>query len=165
MLALPQVPLTLGNAVVAIKEENNRLFSDRPVSERTVAVSTGLMNTLGACVGAVPMCHGAGGMAGHVAFGARTGGALVILGAGLLVLGLFFSGSVGLLFRLFPAAVLGVILAISGAQLAAGAAWGGPRTARVVALVTAALCMWNVGIGIVVGIALHHLADRGLLKL
>ncbi|HSQ71325.1 MAG TPA: putative sulfate/molybdate transporter [Rubrivivax sp.] len=26
--------------------------------------------------GAVPMCHGAGGMAGHVAFGARTGGSV-----------------------------------------------------------------------------------------
>jgi hypothetical protein len=28
-LALPQVPLTLGNAVIAITEENNRLFPDR----------------------------------------------------------------------------------------------------------------------------------------
>ena len=43
-LALPQIPLTLGNAVIAIREENNRLFPDRPVTEKTVATSTGLMN-------------------------------------------------------------------------------------------------------------------------
>ncbi|MNC91396.1 hypothetical protein D3C83_76500 [compost metagenome] len=74
-LALPQVPLTLGNAIIAITEENNRLFPERRVTEEKVAVSTGIMNLLGPIVGAVPMCHGAGGMAGHVRFGARTGGA------------------------------------------------------------------------------------------
>jgi hypothetical protein len=70
-LALPQVPLTLGNAVIAITEENNRLFPDRAINESTVATSTGLMNLLSATVGGIPMCHGAGGMAGHVAFGAH----------------------------------------------------------------------------------------------
>ena len=103
-LALPQVPLTLGNAVIAITEENNRLFPNRPVNESKIATSTGLMNLLSAGVGGVPMCHGAGGMAGHVQFGARTGGALVILGVVLLVTAMFFSGSVGTLLRLFPPA-------------------------------------------------------------
>src|SRR4029453_12789631 len=46
-LALPQVPLTLGNAVIAITEENNRLFPNRPVTERGVSISTGLMNLFG----------------------------------------------------------------------------------------------------------------------
>jgi hypothetical protein len=77
-LALPQVPLTLGNAVIASSEENNRLFPNRPVNESKISTSTGLMNLLSASVGGVPKCHGAGGMAGHVQFGARTGGALVI---------------------------------------------------------------------------------------
>jgi hypothetical protein len=98
-LALPQVPLTLGNAIIGVREENNRLFPDRPVSERQVAVSTGVMNLFGSAVGGVPMCHGAGGMAGHVAFGARTGGSLVILGGLLLVLALAFSSSVVVLFE------------------------------------------------------------------
>ena len=44
LLALPQLPLTLGNAVIAIREENNRLFPDRSVSENAVAISTGVMN-------------------------------------------------------------------------------------------------------------------------
>ena len=72
-LALPQIPLTLGNAIVAITEENNRLFPDRIVNESRIATSTGLMNVLSASVGGIPMCHGAGGMAGHVQFGAWTG--------------------------------------------------------------------------------------------
>ena len=119
-LALPQVPLTLGNAVIAITEENNRLFPHRPVSEGKIATSTGLLNLFSASFGGVPMCHGAGGMAGHVQFGARTGGALVILGAILLVIAVFFSGSVGTLLRLFPPSILGVILFLTGAQLALG---------------------------------------------
>jgi predicted benzoate:H+ symporter BenE len=94
LLALPQIPLTLGNAVIAIKEENNRLFPHRSVTENGVAVSTGVMNLFSSFVGGVPMCHGAGGMAGHVAFGAKTGGALVILGGLLVVLALLFSSSV-----------------------------------------------------------------------
>ena len=69
------------HAVVAITEENNRLFPHRPVDERGVAISTGLMNMFSGSVGGVPLCHGAGGMAGHVRFGAHTGGAVVILGA------------------------------------------------------------------------------------
>ena len=89
-LALPQVPLTLGNAVIGITEENNRLFPHRPVSESKISTSTGLMNMLSASVGGVPMCHGAGGMAGHVQFGARTGGAVVILGADLAADGHIF---------------------------------------------------------------------------
>src|SRR5690606_8141579 len=108
------------------------------------------MNLFSAVVGGVPMCHGAGGMAGHIAFGARTGGAPVILGCVLLVLAFFFSGSVELLFRLFPLAVLGVILFLTGAQLALGSsAFPEDRGGRVVVLLTAALCMWNVGIGFV----------------
>ena len=37
VLGLPQVALTLGNAIVATVEENNALFPDRPITVRTVA--------------------------------------------------------------------------------------------------------------------------------
>jgi MFS superfamily sulfate permease-like transporter len=165
-LALPQVPLTLGNAVIAISEENNRLFPDRPVTEKGVAASTGLMNLAGAAAGGVPMCHGAGGMAGHVAFGARTGGALIILGVILLTLALFFSGSVEALFGVLPAAVLGVILFLTGAQLALGSCdFSKDKGERFVTLVTAAFAVWNVGLAFVVGMAGAYVAKRGLLRL
>jgi hypothetical protein len=165
-LALPQVPLTLGNAIIAITEENNRLFPDRPVTEQRVAVSTGIMNLGSAALGGIPMCHGAGGMAGHVRFGARTGGAPIILGAILVVLALFFSSSLGMLLRIFPPAILGVILFLTGAQLALGACEiSTDKGERFATVITAALAIWNVGIAFVAGSAVYLVARRGWLKL
>ena len=165
-LALPQLPLTFGNAVVAVTEENNRLFPGREVGERKVSVSTGIMNLFGASVGGVPMCHGAGGMAGHVRFGARTGGAPIILGCILLVLAIFFSGSVETLFKVIPTPVLGVILFLTGAQLALGSCdFSKDKGDRFVTLIVAALAMWNVGLAFVAGLACHYIKERGLLKL
>lgn len=160
-LALPQVPLTLGNAIIGVREENNRLFPERPVSDRQVAVSTGVMNLFSSAVGGVPMCHGAGGMAGHVAFGARTGGSLVILGGLLLVLAMCFSSSVVVLFDIIPKAVLGTILFMTGVQLASGQ-FDQTRDghASTILLVTAGLSMWNVGIGFGVGLLLQFLLLR-----
>lgn len=160
-LALPQVPLTLGNAIVGVREENNRLFPDRPVTDRQVAMSTGVMNLFGSAVGGVPMCHGAGGMAGHVAFGARTGGSLVILGGLLLVLAIGFSGSVVALFEIMPRAILGTILFMTGVQLAGGQFDESREgNASTVMLVTAGLSMWNVGVGFAVGVLLQILLLR-----
>jgi len=166
LLAVPQIPLTLGNAVIAIKEENNRLFPSRQLSESRIALSTGIMNLFSAGVGGVPMCHGAGGMAGHIAFGARTGGAVVILGGLLLLLAFFFSDSVQMLFGLLPPAVLGVILFLTGAQLSLGRSeFPSQRGERLVVLLTAAVCVWNVGAGFVAGMALHAFYRRGWLAL
>lgn len=160
-LALPQVPLTLGNAIIAITDENNRLFPERPVSERKVAISTGLMNLGSAVVGGVPLCHGAGGMAGHVAFGARTGGAPILLGSLLLFLAVFLSSSIEIIFRMVPAEVLGVILFLAGAQLALGSCdFSKDKGERFATVVTAGLAMWNVGIAFVLGLAVYHAFKR-----
>jgi MFS superfamily sulfate permease-like transporter len=165
-LALPQVPLTLGNAVIAVTEENNRLFPDRLVTEEKVAISTGIMNLLGPIIGAVPMCHGAGGMAGHVRFGARTGGALIILGVLILIVALFFSSSVETIFSIFPAPILGVILFLTGAQLALGSCdLGKTKNDRFVTLITAACAIWNIGLAFVFGVVTYHLLKRRWIKL
>ncbi|HEY3783886.1 MAG TPA: putative sulfate/molybdate transporter [Steroidobacteraceae bacterium] len=161
LLSVPQLPLTLGNAVIATREQNNRLFPDRSVTENAVATSTGIMNLAGAALGGVPMCHGAGGMAGQVTFGARTGGAPIIFGAVLVCLALGFSDSVYTLFNIIPRAVLGVILFFSGGQLALGAGeLTEDRTERFATLVTAAFTVWNVGIAFIAGMALAHLSTR-----
>lgn len=163
-LALPQLPLTFGNALIAITEENNRLFPDRPVSERRVALSTGLMNLWSSLLGGIPMCHGAGGMAGHVQFGARTGGASIMLGGLLLAIGLFLADSLAVLFRLFPPAVLGVILFLAGIQLALnGKDAGTEKAERFVVLATAAFAIWNVGLAVVFGFLAHQASRRGWL--
>jgi predicted benzoate:H+ symporter BenE len=165
-LAFPQVPLTLGNAVIAITEENNRLFPHRAVSEGKISTSTGLLNIFSAIVGGVPMCHGAGGMAGHVQFGARTGGAVTMLGAILLLTAIFFSGSVGTLLPLFPPSILGVILFLTGAQLALGSCdISKEKGERFVTVITAALAVWNVGIVFVVGMTAYAMNERGWLRI
>jgi MFS superfamily sulfate permease-like transporter len=163
-LALPQFPLTVGNALIAITDENNRMFPDRPVTERQVALSTGLMNLWSSAIGGIPMCHGAGGMAGHVRFGARTGGASIMLGVLLLLAALFLSDSISVLFKLFPPPVLGVILFLAGAELAmASRDTGAEKVNRFVVLATAAFAVVNVGVAVLFGIAAHHASKRGWL--
>jgi len=104
-------------------------------------------------------------MAGHVQFGARTGGALVILGIVLLALAILFSGSIGILLRLFPPSILGVILFLTGAQLALGACdISKDKGERLVMMVTGALAVWNVGIAFLVGVTAYWLNKRGLLR-
>lgn len=165
LLTLPQLPLTFGNAFISITEENNKLFPDRPVSQRAVAWSTGFMNLGASALGAVPMCHGAGGMAAHVMFGARTGGASIILGGILLLLGFFFSASIETIFKLFPQSVLGVMLFMAGLQLALGSRDSeADKTDRFVIIATAAIAIWNVGLAVVFGVTVHHFAKKGWLK-
>lgn len=165
-LALPQLPLTFGNAFISITEENNRLFPDRPTTERRVAFSTGLLNLWSSALGGIPMCHGAGGMAGHVQFGARTGGASIMLGVLLATVALFLSDSITVLFRMFPVSVLGVILFLAGVQLALGAKDGGAdKMEHFVVLTTAAFAVWNVGIAVVFGVLAYHAVRRGWLRL
>jgi MFS superfamily sulfate permease-like transporter len=166
LLAIPQLPLTIGNAVIAIRAENNELFPDRPVSDRMIAISQGVMNLVSAPFGGIPLCHGAGGMAGHVRFGARTGGSLVMLGTIMMVLALFFSNSVGLLFQIFPRAVLGVILFFAGLELAITTKDIGSKKEDVyVMLVVAGFAMWNMGVAFLAGVVLHQALARGWLKL
>ena len=165
VLGLPQVSLTLGNAIIATVEENNSLFPDRPITVRAVAIDHGIMNLVGTSLGGVPMCHGAGGMAGHVRFGARTGGALVILGSLVLFTGLFLGDSVATLFKLFPRALLGVILLFGGLELASGVQGRDfQKEDRYVMLLTTGVSMWNMGVGYLTGLALWYAFQRDWLR-
>jgi len=166
LFTLPQIPLTLGNAVIAVVAENNELFPDRKVTERMIAVSQGIMNLIAPIFGGVPMCHGAGGMAGHVRFGAKTGGALVILGSLVIVTALFFSESVTIIFKIFPNAILGVILFFAGAELALGVRdIGENKSDFYVMLIVAAFAMWNMGAAFLVGIILNTALNREWIRI
>jgi MFS superfamily sulfate permease-like transporter len=166
LLALPQAALTLGNAIIATAEEHNALFPERPITVRLLAFDHAIMNLLAAPLGGVPMCRGAGGMAGHVRFGARTGGALIILGLMLLVITFFFADSVATLFRLFPTSVLGVILFFGGIELAASMSGDGlARADRTVLVVTAGVALWNMGAAYLAGLLLYHASARGVIRL
>lgn len=166
ILGIPQIPLTFGNAVIAITAENNRLFPERPVTEKRMAVSQGILNLFSPLFGGIPVCHGAGGMAGHVRFGARTGGALVILGILLLITGLCFSSSVLLIFEIFPLSVLGVILFFAGLELAVTARDAGrEKSDYYILLITAGFAVWNMGAGFLAGIISQELIKRKVFKI
>lgn len=166
LFTIPQIPLTLGNAVIAITAENNELFPERKVTEQKIAVSQGIMNIVSPFFGGIPMCHGAGGMAGHIRFGAKTGGALVILGSLLVMIALFFSASVSTIFAAFPNAILGVILFFAGAELALVVRdVGQDKASFYVMLTVAAFAMWNMGAAFVVGVALDNCLRKGWIRI
>ena len=165
LLGLPQAPLTLGNAIIATVSENNAHFPDRKVTAKTISIDHGVMNLISTCIGGIPMCHGAGGMAGHIRFGAKTGGALVILGVIILSVGLFLSDSVTLLLQIFPRPILGVILFFAGVELALVVQDVKLKKQNLfVLLVTAGTAMWNMGVAYLAGLMLYYGLQRRWLK-
>ena len=121
MLILPQIPLTIGNACVGTADTCSMLFPDSPLLEKTsagrFALTMGIANLPAGFFGAVPMCHGTGGLAAHYRFGARTGGAPIMIGALFVVMALAF-GELGFgILSIIPNAVLGVLLIFAGLEL------------------------------------------------
>jgi hypothetical protein len=110
LLALPQLPLSLGNSVLATRQLVQDLFPARTLRLRTIGLSYAAMNLINPWFGGVPTCHGSSGMAGHYAFGGRTGGSVVIYGGLLLMLGLLFGPGFDVIAGAFPLPVLGVLL-------------------------------------------------------
>ncbi|CAN5321766.1 putative sulfate/molybdate transporter [soil metagenome] len=117
LLALPQIPLSLGNSLLATRQVAADLFPERSVSVRQLGFTYSVMNLVSPWLGGVPVCHGSGGLAGHYTFGARTGGSLVIYGGLYLIAGLFFAGTFALLVRVFPLPILGVLLLVEAVAL------------------------------------------------
>lgn len=110
LLAIPQIPLSLGNSIYATRQMVADFFPATPVSSKKIALTYSFMNIVSPLLGGVPVCHGSGGMAGHYTFGARTGGSVMICGMLFLAAGLALGGSGGAMMMLFPKPILGVIL-------------------------------------------------------
>lgn len=117
LLALPQVPLSIGNSILAARQTSQDLFPDRAPSLRKISFTYSFMNLVNPFFGGIPTCHGSGGMAGHYAFGARTGGSVIIYGTLFLTLGIFFANGFENMIQIFPMPILGVILLFEGLAL------------------------------------------------
>jgi MFS superfamily sulfate permease-like transporter len=117
---LPQIALTVTNAVIVTAALARTLFPDDAgaVTERRLSLTSGLANLLLAPFGALPMCHGAGGLQAHYRFGARSGAAPLLLGAVLVVLALFFSGTAVQLLAMIPLPAVGALLVLAAIDLA-----------------------------------------------
>ncbi|RZC90194.1 hypothetical protein C5167_044822 [Papaver somniferum] len=154
--AIPQIPLSVLNSVIAVCKLSTDLFPDREVTAASVSVSVGLMNLVGCWFGAMPCCHGAGGLAGQYRFGGRSGASVLFLGIGKLILGLVFGNSFVRILSEFPIGILGVMLLFSGIELAMASRDMKSKEESFVMLVCAAVSLTGssaalgFGVGIVV---------------
>lgn len=151
--ALPQFPLTVLNSVIAICALSGDLFPGRKVPLNRMAVSVGLMNLVSVPFGAMPMCHGSGGLAGQHYFGARSGGSVVMLGGLKIILALTFGAGLMQLLQAFPQSILGIMLVFAGIELALPARDQNKRADFLVTALTATgIVALNTGIGFVIGL-------------
>jgi hypothetical protein len=149
---LAQLAMTVGNAAVATSLLLGDLF-DAEVSPDQLSTSMGAMDLLAVPLGGLPMCHGSGGLAGKYTFGARTGGANVVLG-------LLYAGAalVAGVWMGFPMAVLGALLGVVALQLGR-VAFDTDRPVLVGAIGVLAL-VTNVGVAFLAGLAWWLLEGR-----
>ncbi|QDA60332.1 putative sulfate/molybdate transporter [Hymenobacter jejuensis] len=165
LLALPQIPLSLGNSILATKQVLHDHFPERHITVRQISFTYALMNLVNPFLGGFPVCHGSGGLAGHYAFGARTGGSVVLYGGLFLVLGLFFSQGFAQVVQIFPLPVLGVLLLFEALTLAALLRdIAGTRADLLVALLVGLLCAglpYGYLVGLVVGTTIYYAMRRG----
>ncbi len=164
LLALPQIPLSLGNSILATSQVNKDLFPDKPLSMRKIGGTYSLMNFISPLFGGIPVCHGSGGMMGHFTFGARSGGSILIYGGMYLFIGLFFSEGFNKVIQIFPMPILGVILFIESlALMALVGDLGQDRTDMWIAFMVGGIaCSLPYGfvIGLVVGVLAYWLKQR-----
>jgi sulfate permease, SulP family len=116
LLVVPQLPLTFGNAVVAVSDLAGEYFGPAAarVNPSRVCLSCAAGNVVSGVLGGMPMCHGAGGLTAHVRLGARRPGMNLLLGGVFLGLGIFFAPQVPVILGLLPVWVLAAFLAYAG---------------------------------------------------
>jgi SulP family sulfate permease len=119
-LVLPQIPMTIGNAVIANKDLATIYFGDKSkkMTYKKLCLSMAVGNMISFITGGMPMCHGAGGLGAHYRFGARTAGSNLMIGALLIGLVLIFGDGILSVLSLMPLSILGVLLVFAGSQLA-----------------------------------------------
>lgn len=147
-----QLAMTVGNAAVATALLLSEYY-DADVTPDDLATSMGAMNLAAVPLGALPMCHGSGGVAGKHAFGARTAGANVLLGG---LYGLAALGTAAV--TAFPMAVLGVVLGVVALELGRSA-FGTDHLPTTLAVGALGL-LTNVGVAFVVGVGWWVVRDR-----
>ena len=119
-LVLPQIPMTLGNAVIAYADLSKDYFGDssKKVTYKSACISMALANFVSASIGGMPLCHGAGGLAAHYRFGARTAGSNLMIGVIFVILAVVLGNESLAVIYLLPLSVLGILLLFAGSQLA-----------------------------------------------
>ena len=159
-LVLPQLPMTLGNAVVAYADLSKDYFKENSskVTYRATCLSMALANLLSSTFGGIPLCHGAGGLAAHYRFGARTAGSNLIIGIVFVALAIFLGSHALAFIKLLPLAILGILLLFAGSQLSLTILDLQARKDIFVSLIILGITLAsNLAAGFMVGIVIAHL--------
>jgi SulP family sulfate permease len=116
VLVVPQLPLSFANSCLATADAARTYFGRdaHRVRPGRLATTFGSANLLAGSISGMPVCHGAGGLTAHYSFGARTGGAPVVMGVALLGLALGVGTALAPLLAAFPLPILGGLLASAG---------------------------------------------------
>ena len=110
ILTIPQIPLSIGNSILATNQIANDWYPKRTVTIRKISYTYSLINLINPFFSGIPTCHGSGGIVGHHTFGGRTGGSVIIYGCLYIFLGLFLSQGFDTLVHIFPLPILGILL-------------------------------------------------------
>lgn len=115
-LVLPQLPLSLANSCLATADAARTYFGERASRVRAgrLATTLGAASLVGGAIGGMPVCHGAGGLTAHYAFGARTAGAPIVIGSALVGVALLLGDGLAPLLAAFPLSILAGLLAAAG---------------------------------------------------
>lgn len=152
-----QIPVSITNAVIAPAALLRDYFPEKAVSERKLMLNMGIMNVVASFFAGMPVCHGAGGLAGQYYFGARTGGTPIIEGLIEVAIGLFLSQSIADVMAAFPMPLIAGMMLLVGVELARPVI--GLRGWKLgLAVGTAVLSVaTNMAVGFVGGLAVAHL--------
>ncbi len=159
-LVLPQLPMTLGNAVIANADLSKEYFGaeSKKLTYRALTLTMAFANFMSFFFGGMPLCHGAGGLAAHYRFGARTAGSNIIIGIFFLTLTICLGNQALTIVNLLPLAVLGVLLIFAGCQLAMTILDMKDRQDIFVVLIMLAITITaNLAYGFISGIIIAHI--------
>jgi MFS superfamily sulfate permease-like transporter len=154
---IAQLFLTLTNVMIATISLVKDLFPEKEdvIDANSLALNMGAMNLITPFIGGIPLCHGSGGLAAQYAFGARTGGSMIFEGIFEIILGLFFSQTLFVLFTEFPKAILGAMLLYTAFLLGKISFKSFNLKAFPIILISAIICFaFNITAGFIVGVIL-----------
>lgn len=165
LLVIPQIPLTIGNAVIATTDASRSLFGKEKAKRatfRSLAASMGIANIGAGAVMGMPICHGAGGLAAHYRFGARTGGSNLMIGTIFVIIAVIFGKMAISLLGLIPNSILGVLLLFAGFELAMLVRdVTGKKDLFVVSIIAGiAIVTTNMGIAFIIGMLVLQVLEK-----
>ncbi len=161
---IAQLFLTLTNVMIATVVLVKELFPEKEgIDANTLAFNMGAMNLINPFFVGMPLCHGSGGLMSQYAFGARTGGSMILEGIMELILGLFFSKALLKIFQNFPMAILGAMLIYTAFLLGKIALKDFNYKSFIIILISAIICyLVNIAIGFFIGLILYFIFKKYL---